>query len=82
MELPATQITVTSNPAARGTTTERLPCLSDSVFVEAVMRTSRLSSAAACSVSVSTVPSVLLASVPLTTRVTPSLREKRFALSY
>src|ERR1700724_1007524 len=30
--LPAIQLTVTRNPVARGTVTEHLPCLSDSVF--------------------------------------------------
>jgi len=36
--------------------TEHLPCLSESVFVEVVMCVSRLSSAGACNISVSTTP--------------------------
>jgi len=36
--------------------TEHLPCLSESVFVEVVMCASRLSSAGACNISVSTAP--------------------------
>jgi hypothetical protein len=38
------------------TMTEHLPCLSESVFVEVVMCASRLSSAGACNISVSTAP--------------------------
>jgi len=36
--------------------TEHLPCLSETVFVEVVMCASRLSSAGACNISVSTAP--------------------------
>src|SRR5262245_5188287 len=56
--LITTQITVTRNPVARGTMTEHLRCLSERVFADFVMFASRLSSAGACNVSVSTFPLV------------------------
>src|SRR5260370_360689 len=54
--LSAIQLSVTCNPVAWGTVTEHLPCLSESVFVDVVMCASRLSSPAACNVSVCTTP--------------------------
>src|SRR5580704_1382298 len=51
--LSAIQFSVTCNPIAWGTMTERLPCLSDSVF-DVVMCASRRSSPSACKVSVCT----------------------------
>src|SRR5580698_494738 len=54
--LSAIQLNVTRNPVARGTVTEHLPCLSESVFVDVVMCASRLSSPVACNVSVCTTP--------------------------
>src|SRR4029077_10660046 len=50
-KLSAIQLSVTRTPVARGTVTEHLPCLSESVFVAVVMCASRLSSAGACNVS-------------------------------
>src|SRR5216684_7699543 len=54
--LSAIQLSVARNPVAWGTVTEHLPCLSESVFVEVVMYVSRLSSAGARNISVSTAP--------------------------
>jgi hypothetical protein len=54
--LSAIQSSVIRNPVACGTGAEYLPCLSESVFVDAVMCASRLSSAGACNVSLFTSP--------------------------
>src|SRR5579872_634365 len=54
--LSAIQSSVTRSPVACGTVAEYLPCLSESVFVDAVMCASRLSSAGACNVSLFTAP--------------------------
>src|ERR1035438_5821338 len=54
--LSAIQVSVTRTPVARGTVTEHLPCLSESVFDDIVMFASWLSSSGACNVSVCTTP--------------------------
>ena len=61
-----------------GTVTGHLPCLSESVLVEAVMCASRLSSAGACSVSVSTTP---LIPRPNSTSISRSATASLFRIS-
>src|ERR1700735_4240070 len=54
--LPAIQLSVTRDPAAWGTVTEHLLCLSETVFVGLLMCAARLSSRTAGKVSAFTTP--------------------------
>src|SRR5260370_16958856 len=69
--LSAIQLSVTRNPIAWGTVTEYLPCFSESLFVDAVMCASRLSSAGACSVSLFTPPLIPRPNSTSTSRSVP-----------